>query len=199
MIVLVGASASGKTELAKILYQRYGYQKCITSTTRNPRIGEKQDIDYHFLSHDEFIQKMNQNVFVEVTPYNQYLYGIQKKDVKKNGVVIVEPSGANTLVNQMSSFVFVVYVHASKALRKKRMLQREDEIKKINERLAYDDDIFKTSNLIRIDLIIENETHDLNHLADLIHQSYQNSMNKKENTYDYWSIDSLKYIFKCPS
>lgn len=185
MIVLVGASASGKTELAKILYQRYGYQKCVTSTTRNPRIGEKQDIDYHFLSHDDFIQKMNQNDFVEVTPYNHYLYGIQKKDVKKNGVVIVEPSGANTLVNQMSSFVFVVYVHASKALRKKRMQQREDEIKKINERLAYDDDIFKTSNLIRIDLVIENETHDLNHLADLIHQAYQQSMNKKENTYDY--------------
>ena len=54
MIVLVGASASGKTELAKQLYQTYGYKKCITTTTREPRKNEVDGIDYHFLSQETF-------------------------------------------------------------------------------------------------------------------------------------------------
>ena len=44
MIVLVGPSASGKTEAAKLLYSIYGIKKVITHTTRPMRIGEKDDV-----------------------------------------------------------------------------------------------------------------------------------------------------------
>ena len=47
MIILVGQSASGKTSIAKDLIERYGFKKFVTHTTRKPRIGEIQDIDYH--------------------------------------------------------------------------------------------------------------------------------------------------------
>ena len=46
MIILVGPSASGKTEIAKILIKEYGYQKFVTTTTRNIRINEKDNVDY---------------------------------------------------------------------------------------------------------------------------------------------------------
>ena len=40
MLVLVGASASGKTDIAKILMDQYGYKKMVTTTSRKPRKGE---------------------------------------------------------------------------------------------------------------------------------------------------------------
>ena len=53
MIILVGASASGKTEIAKILYKK-GYKKCVTTTTRQIRPSEVNGIDYHFITKEDF-------------------------------------------------------------------------------------------------------------------------------------------------
>ena len=67
MILLVGASASGKTEIAKYLRTRYGMVKAITHTTRAMRVGERQDVDYHFVSKDEFLRLKGEAAFVERT------------------------------------------------------------------------------------------------------------------------------------
>ncbi len=173
MIVLVGASASGKTELAKQLYQTYGYTKCITTTTRPMRQGERQDIDYHFLDRDTFLSLEKQDAFYEVTYYNGYTYGIQKKDVIKNGVVIVDPNGANTLITHARYDVFVVYVETSEEIRKKRMLSRGDSIDHVEKRLDNDRHVFNRNTFLKIDLLIENETHTLKELADVVHHAYQ--------------------------
>lgn len=179
MIVLVGASASGKTEIAKILYQHYGYHKCITTTTRPKRAYEKDDIDYHFLSTDQFITMIEQGGFVESAVYHGYHYGIQKSDVQKGGVVIVEPNGANTLIDALQGEVFVVYIHASEALREKRMLARGDQKSVVQERILFDRNVFDIQKLHRIDLTIENENETLEMLAKLIDQAYQNDLRKK--------------------
>ena len=50
MIVLAGASASGKTEVAKLLAKKYGIVKIITTTTREKRVGEVDKRDYFFVS-----------------------------------------------------------------------------------------------------------------------------------------------------
>lgn len=178
MIVLVGASASGKTELAKQLYQTYGYTKCITTTTREPRKNEINGIDYHFLSNDEFQSKMNQNAFYEVTKYNEYFYGIQKADVNRGGVVIVDPNGANTLVEKAGRDVFVVYVETSKLVRKQRMTLRGDDPKIIEKRLTNDAHVFDTKLFKRIDLHLYNEKHTLSELTSAVHNAYQAYLSK---------------------
>jgi guanylate kinase len=53
MIVLAGASASGKTEAAKMLAAKYGITKVITTTTRPMRVGEVHARDYFFVSKEE--------------------------------------------------------------------------------------------------------------------------------------------------
>lgn len=53
MLILIGPSASGKTEAAKIMINRYPISRVVTCTTRKKRINEIDGFDYHFL------QKMN--------------------------------------------------------------------------------------------------------------------------------------------
>lgn len=179
MIVCVGASASGKTELAKNLYHHYGYKKCVTTTTRERRIGEKDDIDYHFLTKEQFESLMKNEGFFEVTVYNQTYYGIQKKDVSKDGIIIVDPNGANTLIDQLGKDVFVVYVKASEDTRRKRMHQRLDDPKLIEKRIENDRVVFKEEHISRIDMILINDQEQIEELAKKVHLAYQTYMSLK--------------------
>ena len=54
MLILIGASASGKTEVAKTLAKKYNITKIVTYTTRAPRINERNGVDYNFVSVEEF-------------------------------------------------------------------------------------------------------------------------------------------------
>ncbi|MFA5471233.1 MAG: AAA family ATPase [Acholeplasmataceae bacterium] len=173
MIVCVGASASGKTELAKELYKTYGYKKCVTTTTRDLRQNEEDGIDYHFLSKSDFLTLVDKDAFFEVTMYNQHLYGIQKKDVFNHGMIIVDPSGANKLIDQLKNDVFVVFVSASEQTRRNRMIARGDEEEVIEKRIIQDRDIFIEENLSRIDLSIINEDKKIEDLAKIVNQAYK--------------------------
>lgn len=50
MLVLMGKSASGKTEIAQILVKKYGFHSVVTYTTREPRAGEIPDVTYHYIT-----------------------------------------------------------------------------------------------------------------------------------------------------
>lgn len=178
MIVLVGASASGKTELSKILFKTYGYKKVITTTTREIRPNEVNHIDYHFLSIETFKERINEDLFYEFSFYQNNYYGIQKKDVFENGLVIVDPNGANTLMRQAAD-IYVVYVEASEALRTNRMLQRGEKQDVIANRIHGDAKTFDLKAFERIDLHIYNESISLESLAETVHQAYQNRKNRK--------------------
>ena len=84
MIVLVGASASGKTEVTKVLAKKYNIQKFITHTTRPIRVGEENGVDYFFVTKEEFEELLKQDFFIEHTLYNGNYYGTSKKEVQND-------------------------------------------------------------------------------------------------------------------
>ena len=143
MIILVGASASGKTEIAKILYKN-GYKKCVTTTTRQIRPSEVNGVDYHFIKKEEFNKLLLEHAFLEITQYQNNLYGLQKKDIISDGVAILDPNGANNVISAMGKDVFVVFIKSSKQKRKERMLKRKDTVESIKNRLKNDNKTFKT-------------------------------------------------------
>jgi len=178
MIILVGASASGKTEISKVLFNKYHYKKCITTTTRGKRINEKDGIDYHFTSSDQFIRLIEKEELVEYTVYQNNYYGFQKKDIMENGVVILDPNGVNNVVKQFREIIYVVLVEASKEHRFTRMIQRKDDFEQIHKRISTDDQIFDKEHLLKIDLIITNNQEALDDLASQIHENYQLFLSK---------------------
>lgn len=183
MLIFVGASASGKTELAYYLRKNYQYQKCITTTTRPQRVHETQGVDYHFLSEETFKKRIEEDQFIETNEYHGYMYGLQKKDVVEDSVIILDPNGANHLVSKDEHRVFICYVTSSKQTRQQRMLARGDDEDIINKRIALDDDIFDRKHLIIIHYVLNNENKSIDTLARDIHEAYQTW--KKEKIYDY--------------
>ena len=99
IIVLAGKSASGKNFVAKKL-EKHGYETIVTYTTRSKRKGEKQDITYHFISDEEFKQKIDEGFFAEwksyITNEGVWYYGSSLEDIENaddKSVIIFTPDG----------------------------------------------------------------------------------------------------------
>ena len=84
-ILLMGPTASGKTTIREALTRvvcngQYGpyhaFAKVIGCTTRPIREGEKNGVDYHFISHDDFAIGERNGDFIEVNEYDGHRYGI---------------------------------------------------------------------------------------------------------------------------
>lgn len=172
MLILVGPSASGKTEVANILIQKYGMKRMITYTTRKIRSGEIDGVSYHFIDKNEFLKMIDNDEFVESTIYNENYYGTRKSDVSKEKIVILEPNGVNVFYNKMPKDVTIVFLKTSKLIRKARMHNRGDSNESIVERLANDDVTFQEKNIIHVDLTVVNENKTLEELALEIYNFY---------------------------
>lgn len=84
VIVLVAPSGAGKTTIAKRLLAEYPQIRFSTSaTTRPPRHNEKDGVDYHFLSDEEFDKRIENNEFLEWEFYSGNKYGTLRSEVDK--------------------------------------------------------------------------------------------------------------------
>ena len=178
MLILVGASASGKTEIARRLIRTYGFEKFVTHTTRPKRIGETNHLDYHFVSLEEFNRLEASSFFIETTNYNGYKYGTSHAEIGPNKVLIVDPSGANKLINRYKDKVTIFFIQTPKELRKERMIKRKDHIKDIEKRLTHDETIFERNKLLRIDHVITNTDTHLSTLTKQVNDLYKIDVSK---------------------
>jgi guanylate kinase len=132
MIVIVGGTASGKSTLIDELVDTGQYQRIITTTTRPIREGEINGIDYHFVSEDEFMSLVKNDMFVEweKLEINGHLYGAQKSSVIETDlipVIIVEPNGLLTWQEKAKEIgfkVFSVFVYCDIQARIERIVNR---------------------------------------------------------------------------
>lgn len=178
MIILIGPSASGKTEVCKLLCSKFNYKKFITTTTRQIRNKEINGLDYYFISLDEFKNKINNNEFIETVFYNNNYYGTEKKEISLNSVLIVEPNGLKHFNNLKNHSIVSFFLESSKELRKERMLQRGDNIIDINLRLENDDNIFNDEIKKESNFILDSDLYSITELTDIINNLYQEKIKK---------------------
>ena len=108
LLVILGKTSSGKDRTVNELISKYNYKKIITYTTRPMRKAEKQDITYHFINTDEFINKINTGFFAEwksyVTVNGLWYYGTALEDLENaddNSVIILTPAGYRDIIKKM--------------------------------------------------------------------------------------------------
>jgi guanylate kinase len=188
MILLSGASASGKTEIAKLLAKKYGIVKAVTHTSRAPRLGERNGIDYFFVTKDEFVSLKEKGNFVETTLYNGNYYGTSKAQVTDLKCVVVDPNGLKAFIALKDPSVVTFYLLASEETRIARMRSRGDKPADIERRIQGDRVDFRPANIAPTDFSIVTDDKSLEELADKIYIKYRLTLKERGlNT-----VDALK-------
>ncbi len=128
IIVLLGASGSGKSTIENELATHHGFEKIISCTTRKPRNGEVDGKEYHFVEHDTFIDIVNSDMLAEYDEYSYgKLYGTLKSDYidDTDKVVVLTPNGMRQLKkNCHNNNIFSVLINANLGTRVKRYINR---------------------------------------------------------------------------
>lgn len=179
MIILTGPSASGKTEIAKILYQKYAIQKVITHTTRPMRPTETKDVDYHFVDDATFLRMETEQAFIETTIYNGFRYGTSKAEVGDQKVLIVDANGLQAFTHIGNARFVTFFIQASEVTRLNRMIIRGQDLAFAKTRLQFDATNFNRSHIQKIDYDIDNERVTIEDASDRIYQLYQAHLIKK--------------------
>ncbi|MFA6844029.1 MAG: hypothetical protein WCR33_06495 [Bacilli bacterium] len=155
MIVLTGPSASGKTSIVIKLVKNYGYSKVITTTTRSPRVGEMDGVDYHFVSVIKFLKDKKNNEFIETIFYNGNYYGTTRSEISGKKVLIVDIKGANTFYEELGNRLTFCYIDAKDEIKCQRMQERGDSESTIRSRINDDKKVFVKENMSHIDFYID--------------------------------------------
>lgn len=138
IILLVGASGSGKTTIGKEL-ERYGVKQLVSFTTRPMRDGEMHGVDYHFTNKEDLVE----SELAEISYYNGNTYGLSKHEIesklaKHNDVYfITDRNGAKQLVEMYPDKVKYFWINITIEEMVKRMRQRGDRDEQIIERVEH--------------------------------------------------------------
>lgn len=179
MILLLGASASGKTEIAKYLASHFGIKKAITTTTRPIRVHEKDGVDYFFLTKEAFLNRLSYGQFVEHTLYNENYYGTGKDQVKNDRCIVLDPKGVFSFQALNNPSVVSFYLEASEETRRKRMETRGDKAEDIEKRISNDRNSFAPSSLPKTDFVLNTNEKSIGELANTIYSLYQETLKKR--------------------
>ena len=100
IIVLTGASGSGKTTVTNYLVEKYNFKRAKTCTTRAPRTEENED-SYYFMTTEEFEEKINEGQMVEYVQIFGNYYGSQVStfEAEESLVVSLNHTGTQSLKN----------------------------------------------------------------------------------------------------
>ena len=180
MIIIVGPSASGKTEVANILSKDYDVKRAITHTTRAPRAGERNGVDYYFVNEETFELLKKSDAFVETTQYGDYHYGCSKAQVSKNKCAILDPNGLKAFKKLNNDVVVSFQLMATPTTREARMRDRGDKEGDIYMRLMKDQNIFAAKKLNGyVDYKIRTDKKSPQQIAEEIFGLYLDALEKR--------------------
>ena len=173
MIILCGASASGKTVTALELQKKYGLKKAITTTTRDKRVGETDGVEYFFISKEEFQKRLAENKFVESSLYNGNYYGCGIDQVSDEKVVVLDPNGLHSFKKLKNKNIVTFLLIADEKTRRERMVSRGDKKENIEVRLTNDVIDFSLKKIGQVDFVIKTNDKTIEEIADIIYDCYK--------------------------
>jgi guanylate kinase len=145
VFIVSGPSGAGKSSVISNALDRLGSEfdisRVITYTSRAPREGEADGIDYFFISKEEFRDKMKDDFFLETTEYSGHFYGSPfppEADIElgKSFVLVLTIDGANNAMKKFRDAVSIWISPPDMTILRNRLEKRGSENKaKIDDRL----------------------------------------------------------------
>ncbi len=182
LVILSGVSGAGKDTIKKELIRRMeGVISLPSYTSRKPREGEEEGVQYHFITKEQFEEKIKNNEFYEYDVHHESYYGTSRKLMSEkieSGKIIVkdiEVNGTENLIKILKdeTHLVTIFLKVEKEELRRRLIARGDNLTeheleirlgrleyeeskiKLYDYVIKNDDFNKTVNIIQT--IIENE------------------------------------------
>lgn len=117
ILIISGPSGCGKSTLLKEVYKNISdYYFSISTTTRAPRVGEVNGVDYFFVTKEEFEKEIKNGDFLEYAKVHDNYYGTSLKPINKaleEGKLVIfdiDVQGHEIVRNKIDSFVTSVFI-----------------------------------------------------------------------------------------
>ena len=135
IIVISAPSGSGKSTIIKRLLENDSKTRwlSVSATSRSPRQGEKDGINYYFLSKEDFEEKIKEGYFLEYTNYAENYYGTPKQYIKEkidqgiDVILEIEIEGAKNIKKLIPEAIFIFIIPPSLKDLVKRLKKRGTE------------------------------------------------------------------------
>ena len=143
MLVVSGPAGSGKGTVNAMLLKRDDFAFSVSATTRAARPGEVDGVNYHFITRESFLERIDSGDMLEYTEYCGNFYGTPLKEAEevlrsgKNLILEIEVEGAMNVKRKYPDAVLVLLLPPSYSVQEARLRGRGTETEeKILLRLA---------------------------------------------------------------
>lgn len=139
LIVFSAPSGCGKGTMLEEILKDKRFAVSVSATTRAPREGEKDGINYHFLTREDFEQRIADGKFIEYAEYCQNLYGTLSSEVDGrleqglNVILEIEPQGAMKIREKRPDALFIFIAPPSVGELRRRLKKRGTESDEVIE------------------------------------------------------------------
>ncbi len=137
LIVVSGPAGSGKGTVNSQLIATGDFVFSVSATTRAPRPGEVNGVNYHFIDREEFERRIDENGFLEYTTYCDNYYGTPLKEAMavlesgKNLILEIECDGAKNVKKIFPDAVLIMLIPPTFAIQEERLRGRGTETEEV--------------------------------------------------------------------
>ena len=190
LVILSGVSGAGKDTIKKELIKRMDSVISLPSfTSREPRPGEQEGVQYHFITKEEFKEKIAKGEFYEYDLHHENYYGTSKKLMNEkiqSGKIIVkdiEVNGTENLIKLLSNEtrLVTIFLKVDKEELKRRLINRGDNLTEAEIQLRLDRLDYEESKINLYDYVIKND--DFEKTVQVIMTIIENEKRIWENTH----------------
>ena len=166
LVILSGVSGAGKDTIKKELMKRMENVVSLPSfTSRKPREGEEEGVQYHFISKEEFETKIKNEEFYEYDLHHENYYGTSRKLMNEkiaSGKIIVkdiEVNGTENLIKLLKDETKLVpiFLKVDREELRRRLLQRGDNLTEEEMELRLGRLEYEESKMNLYDYVIKND------------------------------------------
>ena len=176
LFVISGASGVGKsTILKRVMAQRPNLQFSVSATSRPPREGEVNGVQYYFVSEEAFRQMIAQGAFVEYDYHMSNYYGTLKSEIfnktqQGDMILDVEPVGALRVKEIYPEAVLIYIAPPSMEALQTRLRERndtsEEQMKLRFERAAWEEAQKEKYDYIVVNDVLEDAVAEMLRIMD---------------------------------